>query len=662
MRPAILASLLLLAACDGGVPPDDAGPRDAEPSMDTGPATACTSDRECEDALFCTTHRCLPGNPSADPRGCVLDDGPCEAGEVCDEGARVCTMEACGAVPDADDDGFDSIACGGGDCDDDDRLRHPGAAEVCDPMGHDEDCDPETYAGDADGDVDGDGFVSALCCNGVDCGDDCDDGDRAVFPGARELCNGRDDDCDGASDEEPAGADPLCPGGTCRAGRCDLDGWDRTFGGPDGDLTSSVTMDDVGRVYVAGWFQGTARFGGPAVTSASPDQPDIFVVAYEPDGAFAWSRRFGGSGADVAIDIAYDPVSAQLYVAGTSYADIDLGGGVRAAGTDGISYVFALDRAGSYRWDHVLPVFPLMALDAHDGVAINTVFTSPHDFGGGTRTPRGDDTVVLRLGTGGEYRWDVHVRAPAGGAVMPARISLDDAGLVSVAGLYSGGSVDFGGGARVNRGSRDIFALRLDAAGAYVWDYTAGGTGYDFAAGLRSAPDGTSYIVGGFEGTVDFGSGPVTAPARSSAFAVQLTPDGSTSGVQTWGGMGDDNAARGLAVDSAGNLHVVGTFSGAVNFGGGARVAPAVGAGFHVVFDPRLNYRSDTMYAYVGADAGLPCPASDGTSCAVNVFDIAIGPADSTAITGYFGFSVDLGDGTRRSEGEDDGFVRRLGS
>ncbi|MCB9525918.1 MAG: putative metal-binding motif-containing protein [Myxococcales bacterium] len=37
--------------------------------------------------------------------------------------------------------------------------------------------------------------------DGVPAGEDCDDGDRLVFPGAGERCNGRDDDCDGAIDE-----------------------------------------------------------------------------------------------------------------------------------------------------------------------------------------------------------------------------------------------------------------------------------------------------------------------------------------------------------------------------------------------------------------------------------------------------------------------------
>ena len=119
----------------------------------------------------------------------------------------------------------------GGDCDDDARDVHPGVAESCD--GIDQDCDGVT---DEDGacpaetfycDGDGDGRVSATATGScaawacvpsgcrTDPGDDCDDGDRTVHPGAAEACNGRDDDCrDGADD-----------GGACdaQAYHCDLD-------------------------------------------------------------------------------------------------------------------------------------------------------------------------------------------------------------------------------------------------------------------------------------------------------------------------------------------------------------------------------------------------------------------------------------------------------
>jgi hypothetical protein len=103
------------------------------------------------------------------------------------------------------------------DCDDDNRRVNPGQAESC-TTDYDDDCDGDINEDGASGgtsgwiDLDGDGFGNAASrvdtCEPreglVDNGDDCDDLDPRVFPGAPERCNGVDDDCDTAIDEDPA--------------------------------------------------------------------------------------------------------------------------------------------------------------------------------------------------------------------------------------------------------------------------------------------------------------------------------------------------------------------------------------------------------------------------------------------------------------------------
>ena len=130
---------------------------------------------------------------------------------------------------DADSDGFgdantSQASCsqpGGGtvtyiaddtDCDDSTSATYPGADEYCD--GVDTDCDGTldeddaldalTWYGDGDGDGYGSGTGTASCSqpsSTASIDGDCDEGDSAINPGASEVCDGVDNDCDSSVDE-----------------------------------------------------------------------------------------------------------------------------------------------------------------------------------------------------------------------------------------------------------------------------------------------------------------------------------------------------------------------------------------------------------------------------------------------------------------------------
>ncbi|CAN5177035.1 hypothetical protein BH09MYX1_BH09MYX1_48740 [soil metagenome] len=129
--------------------------------------------------------------------------------------AALLALLSCQAIVSADPPSF---TCDGsaGSCPEGKYCKGAGCAEcesrdICD--GFDNDCNGKIDDGPLS-DADGDGFT--VCgradSNGGRSKVDCDDNDPAIFPGATEVCNGTDDDCNGKVDEGACEFGQVCAG------------------------------------------------------------------------------------------------------------------------------------------------------------------------------------------------------------------------------------------------------------------------------------------------------------------------------------------------------------------------------------------------------------------------------------------------------------------
>jgi hypothetical protein len=185
-------------------------PREVSDEADTGPvgnACPCPADQRCAEGV-CVARVCVDEDGDSFGRDCPAGDD-CDdtnprispaATEVCDDIDNNCDFfidegDACGGTDECDPDcsagetscaGAEVLVCGDGDCPQWERTACP-EGQFC-RFG-------ECVLSCEDRDQDG----SPVRCAGVR--EDCDDNNSTVYPGAPELCDELDNNCDTRVDE-----------------------------------------------------------------------------------------------------------------------------------------------------------------------------------------------------------------------------------------------------------------------------------------------------------------------------------------------------------------------------------------------------------------------------------------------------------------------------
>lgn len=201
-------------------------------------------------------------------------------------------------IVDTDQDGFRDATEGGDDCDDENALVHPGADEVpYDSL--DQDCDGQDLR-----DVDGDGF------EGGDVGGaDCDDADAGIFPEAPDDCyDGVDADC-AADDDDDCDGDGHT---ASAAGGADCDDADpEIHPGSDDACYDGIDAD------CAGDDDNDCDRDLHAAESAGGDDCDDTDPATFPGATESWGDSFVDNDCDLRLDdaVASDPATVGIEIA-----------------------------------------------------------------------------------------------------------------------------------------------------------------------------------------------------------------------------------------------------------------------------------------------------------------------------------------------------------
>lgn len=350
--------------------------------------------------------------------------------------------------------------------------------------------------------------------------------------------------------------------------------WGRAFGGlgvPDTAQGYGVAADGSGNVVFIGSFTGTCSFGGAALNSAGA--MDVFVAKYAANGTHQWSKRFGSLGSDIGHGVAVDS-GGNVYVVGEFLNAVDFGGGALASAGSSDIFLVKLSPSGDHIWSKRFggtgaDMGYAISSDGSDNLAITGsfgFFGTAVDFGGGPLSSAGQyDVFAARFSATGAHLWSK--RMGGTGQDRGYAIATGSNGDVAVTGYFSY-TAAMGGGALTSAGSADVFVTKFSANGDYQWSKRFGGISSDYGYGVAIDGSGNVALAGNYRGLVDFGGVPLGDAGNGDMFLAKY----SSSGAHLWSkrfGESMSEKASAVATDAAGNILFTGSAMTAIDFGGG---------------------------------------------------------------------------------------------
>jgi Beta-propeller repeat len=366
----------------------------------------------------------------------------------------------------------------------------------------------------------------------------------------------------------------------------------------------AVGADAAGDVYVAGNFMNVVHFGaGPnAPTLESPGDPtsfDIYIAKYSASGTLLWDEALQPSSTGaVQLGSNFDADTATPGMAGDSAGDVFLtgtltntvnvnpvsGSPTNLSSSDGALLLMklapdgTLDFAENFGGASPLDSGNALALDTQGHILLTGTFGGQDaNFNPGsgqsllsTGGDLANDMYVASFNSDGSFGWARDIGGAEAG-VSGEAITADSSGNLFVTGGFSG-TADFDPGSGVaaltaSSSGSDIFALKLDPSGNYLWakamvQQSPGYTnGLNTADSIATDPSGNIYFAGAFENEVDFDPGPGTdliTAFGEDGYVEKLDSAGNFKWAQSTGNSPGDEGDV-VAVDTQGQVFVAGT-------------------------------------------------------------------------------------------------------
>ncbi len=296
--------------------------------------------------------------------------------------------------------------------------------------------------------------------------------------------------------------------------------WQKTWGGNQTNLGTSVGVDVNGNVYVTGY---TSSFGA--------GRYDVFLLKFNSTGALQFQQTWGGNGDELGSSLALDH-SGNVYV--TGYEQSFGNGGLYA-------FLLKYNQTGTLLWQRIWKT-----TGSSDGLHLVVDSSGNIYLAGDTYIPSATFEIALvKFTPDGIILWQ---RSWGRGSdAFGLGDALDSLGNVYVSGFTGG----------VGNSSNGLALLKYDANGELLWQRILSVVVNDCTASVAVDPFGGVYI-----GSSSFCPLIIATPGTPyQAIFVKFSSTGTLQWARNWSRVGGQDAAFGVTADSSRNIYLSGFVS-----------------------------------------------------------------------------------------------------
>lgn len=290
--------------------------------------------------------------------------------------------------------------------------------------------------------------------------------------------------------------------------------WVKSYGGTDSETGVSVDFDNIGNIYVYGWFQNTINFDGFNL-AVNNNTKSIFILKLDNTGIFKWVKK---------IETNYQNPQIDHLISIDSVGDIVITGGF------------------------------LGTVDFDPGMGIVNLTSN---------TPNTINLFLLKLSSTGDYIWSKHIKGNSN--VFGTSISTSESRDIYITGYAANGSnFDFDPSIGEFILPGGVFVAKYTLNGDLIWSKT-------FASGGQSCLNIENYGM-----SIDVNNGGeaiLTGIVRCEFLGTSIqgnndiiimnfrSDDGNYNWIKRIGGNFDDEG-KSISKSKSGNVYVAGIFTG----------------------------------------------------------------------------------------------------